>query len=152
MRRLVLLTIFAALATALAAAPSASAFAFRLAGGTPVSLKHGKGYARLKEHGSALGRIRHGRLRVTNLPGGKISVGGWEHVRRVGPRTKVYRGYGVTFSILGGRWRIRAAGRGINVSAVVRGRLVLAGTTGIYQLNLGRARHWPRHRRTFVLR
>jgi len=152
MRRLIFLTVLIALPTALAAASPASAFSFRLAGGTAVSLQHGRGFARLQEHGSALGRIRRGRLRVTNLPGGRIHVGGWEHVRRVGPRTKVYRGRGLTFSIVGGRWRFRASGRGINVSAVARGKLVLEGTRGTYRLDYGRTRRWPRHARTFILR
>jgi hypothetical protein len=54
-----------------------------------------------------------------------------------------------------GRWRIKLRGRGVNVSAVVRGALTLdganSGDPGLYAIDGGSLRSWPRTRRTFGL-
>jgi hypothetical protein len=148
MRLALVLSVFV---TALTAASAASAIALRQSGGTALSLDRGRGVAWLVDRGSALGRIKRGSIRVTNLPGGSIHVGGWEHRRRTGRRTRVFWGRNLTFSIINGRWRVRLRGRGINVSAVAHGRLALAGRWGTYSIDYSDPQPWPRRKTAFPL-
>jgi hypothetical protein len=63
---------------------------------------------------------------------------------RIGPRTTVYRGQGLRFRMVGGRYRIVIRGTGIAVSAIGRGLVQLDGEprfagepTGLYSINDG---------------
>jgi hypothetical protein len=120
-----------------------------------VSLRHGRGTAILKGSGTVIGTsIARGSIKITDLRGGartRISVSGYERVVRVSSRTKIYSGRNMTFGVYYGRWRVRVRGRGINVSAAVRGRLTLRGIAGTYAINDGAARAWPRRWRTISL-
>jgi hypothetical protein len=122
------------------------------AGAAPIpgslSVDQGRGVVVLELRGSVLGRLGNGTLRVTDLtprdPFGEI-VNGKNLIaeERVGPRTVLYRGQGLRFRMLGGRYRIRVVGTGIAVSAVGRGVVMLDGerqddeTTGLYSLTEG---------------
>jgi hypothetical protein len=144
MRKLILLScsipLFAAVAVASAGAavdPPGS-----------LSVDQGRGVVLLDLRGSMLGRLGSGTLRVTDLtprdPFGEI-VNGKNLIveERIGPRTVLYRGQGLRFRMLGGRYRIRVVGTGIALSAVGRGAVVLDGerkadeTTGLYSLTEG---------------
>jgi hypothetical protein len=100
----------------------------------------------LDVRGSILGRLSSGTLRVTDLTpndryvplvfGRKVSQ------NPLGPRTTVYKGKGLRFRMLGGRYRVVARGSGIDVSAVGRGATVLDGEpaflgddVGVYSLD-----------------
>jgi hypothetical protein len=113
-----------------------------------LSVDQGRGVVTLDLRGSILGRLGTGTLRVTDLtprdPFGEIVTGkNLVAEERVGPRTVVYRGQGLRFRMLGGRYRIRLVGAGIAVSAVGRGAVVLDGepradeSTGLYSLTEG---------------
>jgi len=144
MRKLNLLACSIVVVVAVAAAASA--------GAAPIpgslSVDQGRGVVVLELRGSVLGRLGNGTLRVTDLtprdPFGEIVTGkNLITEERVGARTVLYRGQGLRFRMLGGRYRIRVVGAGIAVSAVGRGVVVLDGerqddeTTGLYSLTEG---------------
>ncbi len=114
--------------------------------GGVLSVERGKGVVVLDVRGSILGRLSGGTLRVTDLTpndryvplvfGRKVSQD------RIGSRTTVYKGKGLRFRMLGGRYRVVARGNGIDVSAVGRGVTVLDGEPaflgddpGVYSLD-----------------
>ena len=113
-----------------------------------LSVDEGRGVVMLELRGSVLGRLASGAIRVTDLtprdPFGEIVTGrNLVAEERIGPRTVLYRGQGLRFRMLGGRYRIRVVGAGIALSAVGRGVVQLDGeprggeTTGLYSLTEG---------------
>jgi hypothetical protein len=131
---------------------SAVAFAGVSAAQTPetgvLSVEHARGSVLIELRGSLLGRLSSGTLRVTDLTPrdrfepivtGKKLLG-----TRVGPRTVLYRGQGLRFRMVGGRYRIALRGFGGSVSAVGRGWVILDGDprvpfedVGVYSLDEG---------------
>jgi hypothetical protein len=139
MRKLVLL----ACSIAVAAAVGASSSGADVPGS--LSVDQGRGVVTLDLRGVVLGRLGNGSLRVTDVtprdPFGEIVTGrNLLAEERVGPRTVIYRGQGLRFRMLGGRYRVRLAGTGIDVSAVGRGVVALDGerkgdeSTGLYSV------------------
>jgi hypothetical protein len=139
MRKLVLL------ACSLAAAAAVAGVSAGAADTGSLSVDQGRGVVTLDVRGVVLGRLANGSLRVTDLtprdPFGEIVFGkNLYEEERVGPKTVVYRGQGLRFRMIGGRYRIRVAGTGIDVSAVVRGTVSLDGerkgdeSTGLYSV------------------
>lgn len=96
-----------------------------------LSLERGRGSALLDIRGVALGRLTTGTLRVTDLtPRDRFTpavTGRKLTSERLGARTFLYRGQGIRFKMLGGRYRIAIRGSGMSVSAVGNGNLVLDG-------------------------
>jgi hypothetical protein len=94
-----------------------------------LSVERARGVVMVDLRGSLLGRLGTGTLRVTDLtPHDRYSamvVGRKLTQERIGPRTVLYRGQGLRFRMLGGRYRVVARGAGISVSAVGRGNLML---------------------------
>jgi hypothetical protein len=144
MRKLVLLACSLAVLAAVAVASAGAA----VDQPGSLSVDDGRGTVVLELRGSVLGRLGNGSIRVTDLtprdPFGEIVMGkNLLPEERVGPRTVLYRGQGLRFRMLGGRYRIRVVGTGIAVSAVGRGVVVLDGerradeTTGLYSLTEG---------------
>jgi hypothetical protein len=112
---------FALIGSAAAAEPDAGV----------LSVERGRGSAVLEIRGVVLGRLTSGTLRVTDLtPRDRFVpavVGRKLTSERLGPRTVQYRGQGLRFRMLGGRYRIVVRGVGMSVSAVGRGVVVLDG-------------------------
>jgi hypothetical protein len=145
MRRLLLLVLSGVFAlVAIPAAHSATAAAFRTAGAESLSLLDGRGEATVSRRGSLLMRVGQGRIRVTDLPGGKPPNVSCDRAgTRVSSSTVVYRGAGVSCRVFGGPWRVGMRGRNIDASGVVRGYLTLAGTRGRYSIGGAAYRRWP---------
>jgi hypothetical protein len=126
MRALILFVCAIASAIALAA----SAYAAEPDNGE-LSLERGRGTVQLEIRGVVLGRLTSGTLRVTDLtPRDRFTpavVGRKLTSDRLGPRTVLYRGQGLRFRMLGGRYRIVIRGAGMSVSAVGRGTVSLDG-------------------------
>jgi hypothetical protein len=109
-----------------------------------LSIDEGRGVVMLDVRGVVLGRLGSGTLRVTDhTPRDRFGeiVRGNVLEERLGPRTVLYRGQGLRFRILGGRYRIVIRGAGIAVSANARGVVSLDGerksldeSTGFYSL------------------
>ena len=136
---------------ALLVVPSASAQVDRelAAGGKPLSLKDGRGYAAVgSRDGAILGSVTRGRVRATNA-----TVYGCDTRRRLNRTTVLCIGRNIDFSATGRRWRIVVRGTGINASGKLKGSVTLEGTHGTYSLESGGAdpRPWPRKARTFWL-
>jgi hypothetical protein len=112
-----------------------------------LSVDQGRGIVILDLRGVVLGRLTSGTLRVTDhTPRDRFEevVNGKFVEERVGPRTSVYRGQGLRFRMVGGRYRIVIRGTGIAVSAIGRGLVQLDGDprfagepTGLYSINDG---------------
>jgi hypothetical protein len=119
-----------------------------------VSLDHGRGVARLSGTGVLIGGFTRGKIRVTDLPGGRqtqVRVYGSERVTIVNSITRVYSGRHLTFRINTGRWKVGITARGINASAVLRGAMWLGGPAGTFAI-AGRAkRSWPLELTRFAL-
>lgn len=171
MRRLVFFASLAALAVAgliLGAAPpahSAGLSAARVKGGEGLEVTRGRGYVVLTNRGTAIGNVARGWIRVANLGGGRAPSGrvhGCE--RRSGRLTRQLScaGTGLSFYVYGGTWRIRIKGRGISVSAVMRGKVGLArtGCTSrmfarkrcTFRIGGGPRRRWPATLRFYAVR
>jgi hypothetical protein len=165
-RRLILPLTLAALAVAASASalPSSSTSA-RVRGGEGLHLSSGRGYAVFGHRGVAFGNVRRGWIRITNLPGGGSPYG---FVRGCESRSgrvsgRLYcAGRRLRFWVQDGPWRVRIKGKGINVSAVVRGRVGLdrrgcsrrmfrRGACS-FEIGDGPARRWPAKLRFFALR
>jgi hypothetical protein len=123
-----LIVFLCAIAATVAVAASAAG-AVRDSG--QLSLERGRGSAVLEMRGVVLGRLTAGTVRVTDrtprdrfvptVSGRKVTA------ERIGPRTTLYRGVGIRFKVLGGRYRIVLRGTGMSVSAVGVGEVGLDG-------------------------
>jgi hypothetical protein len=109
-----------------------------------LSVDRGHGSVTLEIRGVVLGRVASGSVRVTdNTPRDRfveyVSGKDWT-AERVGPRTVVYKGQGLRFRMVGGRYRIVVRGSGIALSAHGRGAVTLDGerrageATGLYSV------------------
>jgi hypothetical protein len=122
-------------------------------GGVTLELEYGHGLAKISWRGTLLGRVRRGRIVATR----NVFVGHSSSRKRLSDRLVAYRGRRMTLRVLStdGAWRVRIRGRGISVSGVVTGRLVLdgvdSGKTGLYSIASGPFRSWPRAARRFAL-
>ncbi len=96
-----------------------------------LSVDQGRGVVTLDVRGVVLGRLGTGSA-ARHRPHAARSVHG-DRAREVpsrsavGPRTVVYRGQGLRFRMVGGRYRIVIRGTGIAVSANARGIVILDG-------------------------
>jgi hypothetical protein len=159
MRRFLLSLIVGAVALGAAASATAAAVSSSAAvvDGQSVQTFDGNGRAVLAKRGSILAVVRAGRIRVTDLPGGRRPARSCNKTgRRVSAVTVVYRGRDVRCRVWGvGPWRVKFLGRGISVSGIVRGYLILdaydRGPTGRYKIGNRPRRYWPRAARTFRL-
>jgi hypothetical protein len=157
MRRFLLSLIVGAVALGAAASATAAVSSAATAGGQSVQTFHGNGRAVLAKRGSVLAVVGSGRIRVTDLPGGSRPARSCNKTRRrISAVTMVYRGRDVRCRVWGvGPWRVTFLGRGISVSGIVRGYLVLdayaRGPTGKYKIGSRPRRYWPRTARTFRL-
>ena len=113
-----------------------------------LSVEQGRGVVILELRGVVLGRLGSGTIRVTDLTPRdrfeEIVNGRFVEAEYIGPRTTVYRGQGLRFRMVGGRFRIVVRGSGITVSALGRGVVQLDGEprfpgepTGLYSINDG---------------
>jgi hypothetical protein len=113
-----------------------------------LSVEQGRGTVILELRGVVLGRLTSGTIRVTDLtPRDRFEeiVNGRDvEPEYIGPRTTLYRGQGLRFRTVGGRFRIVVRGSGITVSAMGRGIVQLDGEprfpgepTGLYSINDG---------------
>jgi hypothetical protein len=135
-----------------------------------LSVDQGRGIVILDVRGVVLGRLTSGTLRVTDqTPRDRfeeIVNGRIVEAEYLGPKTTIYRGQGLRFRMVGGRFRIIVRGSGIAISAMGRGSVQLDGEprvvgdpTGVYSINDGidcsieptRCTPFPDERESFTL-
>ncbi len=144
--RYVLALLAAVLAAFAAPAAGAQAIDRYLAAGGTLSLRDGVGSADVIARGGILGQVDRGRVLIRDFPdrgGTDINVWGADWRRAIDSRTTVYGGTGLRFRALGGAWRVRMKGRGIDASAAGRGSVTLRGTRGTFSVDGGSYRDWP---------
>lgn len=125
MRKLLLLTVVLLLAL-----PALGGAARRAPGDGSLEVQRGRGVVVVNLRGIIFGRIDSGRVFVADPiegdgPGAVVS--GYERVRDVGLTMKVYIGDNMRFRMLGGRYRVRLEGVGMDLSAVGKGFAILNG-------------------------
>lgn len=150
------LVLFAGLVAASNGAATPAPERYLRGGEESAVLDNGRGVAALNARGGVvLGNVwKRGKVRITDLPAGPkttVRVSGCERKKRVNTRTIVCAGRDLGFGVYGGRWRVRISGGDIDASAVLRGSLGLAGSSGTFSLRGGRERDWPTQRRVFRL-
>jgi hypothetical protein len=154
MRRLVWLSV---LAFALAA--PAVGFALSGTGDGTLSIKAGIGKVYLNFNGSAVGRLQHGVIQITDPlanDGAGLDFSGCEERDRI-DTISICRGTNLRFRAIGGKYQIVIKGTGSYLSAVGYGYAVLNGagddpnvvTDGTYSLNDGPYKSLPDFRTTF---
>jgi hypothetical protein len=150
MRRLVVLAL---LAVALGVPAVALAVGDGSDDGT-LSVRNGAGKALLQFNGSALGRVAHGRVTVTDpILGDGVGVTFWgcDKPYDLTDSTTTCIGDGIRFRAIGGKYRIFVRGSGIYLSAVGHGTVFLNGRgdepnvdhDGAYSLNDGPYKSLP---------
>jgi hypothetical protein len=96
-----------------------------------LSLRDGRGRVNLLNfRGSLIGNVRNGSIKIQALSGDTADpvVRGYEKVRWGRGNSPTYSGTNVRFRLIAGRYRVYLSGKGIFLSAVGRGRVMLDGT------------------------
>jgi hypothetical protein len=158
MRRLVVFTV---LAIALAVPAIGFAVIVGSDDGT-LSIKNGTGKALLQFNGSAIGRLGHGKIVVTDpvfADGVGFDFWGCDKRDDRTENTTVCSGSNIRFRAIGGRYKIFVKGSGLNLSAVGHGSVSLDGRgddpdvdyDGVFSLNDGPYRSLPNAPQSYQL-
>ena len=150
MRRFVVVLVAVAVAASMAGA--AHGAVAKTSGAASLQLVGGAGFAKVRNHGTFIGRVKRGKIVATP----SVNVNGCESRGDTNDNMTRCEGRGITFSTVGaGTWRLKLKGRGIYGSGFVHGCLVLdgrnTGSTGTYQRGGEDPHSWPRFRRRFTL-
>ncbi|TMK65579.1 MAG: hypothetical protein E6G60_04675 [Actinobacteria bacterium] len=138
MRRL--LVIFGVLALVV---PATSVASKRDPSDGTLSLRGGHGTFTVNARGGVIGSFLHGKVIITDPIDGDgtgpiVSGDDWQKDRGDG-KTTVYGGTKVRFRMIGGTFKIRVIGSGVNLSVVGRGQVTLngagSGDDGSYSVN-----------------
>ena len=135
MRKLLLILLVALTAPAAAlAVPSDK-------GNGSLAIESANGVIQLTAKGTVLGQIADGQLVITDwnpLDGNDPQVSGADRSVNRGEGITLYKGKGIRFKFVGGRYTIKITGSGIDLSAVGQGKLRIlgAGTADDGQLSL----------------
>ncbi len=159
MRRFVGLTVLAA---SLAVPTTALALVAASSDDGVLSVKNGAGKVVLAFNGSAVGRLSHGKIVLTDPvfgDGEGFDVWGCDSTPLKTDTTEVCSGENIRFRAVGGRYKIVIKGSGIFLSAVGNGTVVLNGagddptveSDGVYSLNDAAYRSLPNTEKTFEL-
>jgi hypothetical protein len=124
--------------------PTSSAARSRTPNDGTLSVRAARGVVVVAVKGGVIGSFAQGRVIITDPVEGDGTgpiVRGDEWALERGEATTVYGGKGVRFRLIGGAFRIKVLGRGINLSVVGKGTVTLdgAGTfdDGTYSVNDG---------------
>lgn len=139
MRRLLLIGLALALV-----APASTAARTSTPGDGTLSIRGGRGLFVVTARGGVIGSFAQGKVVVVDPVDGDgtgpiVSGDDWHHVRS--DTTDVWGGTKVRFRLIGGSFKIRLSGRGINLSVVGKGSVTLNGlgtdADGEYSVNGG---------------
>lgn len=139
MRRLLVTLAVLALSAPLAATASRTD-----PGDGTLSVKDGRGVFAVAVKGGIIGSFARGSVVITDpIPsdgtGPIVSGDDWQIDRS--DTTTVYGGTKVRFRVIGGRFRVRVQGTGVNLSVVGKGQVVIhgrgTGDDGMYSVNGG---------------
>ena len=152
MRRLLVPALFAALVV-----PAVALATPKATGDGTLAVKNGNGYVFVSGRGAVIGACDECRVRTYDPDPddgtGPIVAGAEDH-DDLGASTDLYTGEDVRFRMIGGTFKIRIWGSGIDLSVVARGWGRIKGndsSTGWYALNGGDRRQLPDDLFKFVL-
>jgi hypothetical protein len=147
-----------------ALAPAAALAAPSLVGDGTLAVRNAGGdskepVANILITGAVVGQVERGRVQIedpSTTDGPAPVVKGAEKQRDVSVTTKVYSGTDISFRAVGGRYRIRIWGTGVNVNAIGQGLVRLTGSTTLapsawYAVNGGAKNALPDTGISFVL-
>jgi hypothetical protein len=95
-----------------------------------LSVRDARGMITIAARGAVIGSFAQGSVKIIDPIEGDGTgpiVSGEEFHREIDEKTDVYRGTRVRFRMIGGMFRIRVQGRGINLSVVGRGTITVNG-------------------------
>ena len=150
MRRFAVLLV--AVAVAASTAGAAHGAVAKTTGGVYLQLSEGAGFAKVRNRGTFIGRVKRGKIVATP----NVNVNGCESRSDTNNMTRC-KGRQITFNTVGAaRWRLKLRGRGIYGSGFVHGCLVLdgrnSGSTGSFRRGMSDSPHaWPRSRTSYRL-
>src|SRR5438132_6469179 len=153
MRRLLTFAVLVALAL-----PAASAARTRGPNDGTLSVKEARGWISISARGGVIGSFAQGKVTIVDPVEGDgtgpvVTGDEWSKSRDV--TTTTWGGSKVRFRIIGGAFRVRIQGRGINLSLVGKGSVTLngagTGEDGMYSVNSGAYSFIPDYPFSFVL-
>ena len=153
MRRLLTFAVLVALGL-----PAASAARTRGPNDGTVSVKDARGWISISARGGVIGSFSQGKVTIVDPiegdgTGPVVTGDDWSRSRDV--TTTTWGGSKVRFRIIGGAFRVRVQGRGINLSLVGKGSVTLngagSGEDGTYSVNSGAYSFIPDFPFSFVL-
>jgi hypothetical protein len=154
MRRLVVLATASLLAVVVVSAADARPARATALDTETLELSRGSGLAVVSGRGALFGHLDIGSVRITDLPSGAdttIVVAGEDRdTRDIDDQTTEYRGTDLTFRLVAGNWRVRIAGEGVEVSAVLKGVVGLRGE-GRFSIDGSAPRPWPETFRLYAV-
>ena len=139
MKRLALIVALAALVF-----PTLGVAMVRNTGDGTLSIMNGHGTFTVNAKGGVIGSFVKGRVIITDpIPGDGtgpiVSLSGDDWHKDRGDTTDVYGGTKIRFRLIGGMFRIKVIGRGVNLSVVGKGQATLNGDgtpdDGSYSVN-----------------
>ena len=124
-----------------------------------LSVKRGRGIVLVKFKGTEIGRLAHGKVRITDKTPFDANSPQFRHcrIRYINVATTVCTGRKLTFRALDGRYIVRAQGSGMYLSAVGRGTVMVDGAgdqgvaDGVMSLDDGPYQSLPDFATTFEL-
>ena len=154
MRRLALLIVFACLAI-----PAVAFAVERAAGDGALSVDGASGSVSVAARGAIIGQIDRGSVTIQdpNPNDGKAPVvWGYERKRDLTDTKNVFSGTDIRFRVVGGFFRVKVVGVGIDASVVGRGSVTLSPVAtlpilGTFSLNGGPDTDFPDSSHTFQL-
>jgi hypothetical protein len=139
MRRLLPFAMLLALAL-----PGASAARERTPSDGTLSVRDGRGTIVVNARGGVIGSFAQGKMTIIDPVEGDGTgpiVSGEEFYKGIDEKTDFYRGTKVRFRLIGGAFKVRIQGRGINLSVVGKGSVTLngagTGDDGAFSVNGG---------------
>ena len=124
MRRLI-----ATVAVLACAVPAAAIAAVRGPGDGTLSVRDGRGVFAISARGGVIGSFAKGRVVITDPDptDGVVVVTGDDWHKERSDTTDVYGGTRVRFRLIGGSFKIRVVGTGVNLSVVGQGHVGITG-------------------------
>jgi hypothetical protein len=150
-------TLLAVFASAALALPALAWSASSAADDGTLSVKNGDGVILVVARGTIIGACDKCRVSITDPSpddGAPPVVSGYEGHKDLSDTRDIYLGTDVRFRIVGGIFKIRVAGTGIDLGVVAKGwtRLQAADTnTGTFSVNGGPRRFLPADREVYTL-
>ena len=131
--------------------PASTAAVPAAPGDGTLTVRGATGVVSVAIRGAAIGQIDRGKVWIDDATpddGKPPVVWGWEAKRDIGETKLLYSGTDIRFRVIGGFFRLRVAGSGVDLSVVGRGSVTLSPAAnspvaGTYSLDGGQPKDFP---------